>query len=159
MNDIESENCKCGRVWPLLAAVAMLALSGCAALGRTDEQVWQGLHAVDAVQTNRIVGDPCYAEGHALTRDLIGAEPTHGKVLAWAVGGAVVHAGVTEGLMDLNLPRVATAWEWVSLADTGYSIEQGWKVGVRIGSPNKRTPSNNCGLGLAPAHGDVLLHP
>lgn len=134
-----------------LAAIAVVVvllfmLTGCAALGRTDEKVWQGLHVVDAIQTDRIVGNSCYQEGHALTRSIVGTEPTHARVAAWAIGGAVVHAGVTEALIDADLPRAATAWEWLSLADTGYSIEQGWKVGVRIGSPNKLQPADGCAL-------------
>lgn len=139
--------CRCtfGRIKiASMAAALLLVLTGCAAMSRQDERTWQSLHVIDAMQTDRIVGDQCYSEGHPLTRALVGTEPTHARVAAWAIGGALVHAGVTEALLDADLPRVATAWEWVSLADTGVSIEQGWRVGVRIGSPNTRQPGNGC---------------
>jgi hypothetical protein len=132
---------------PVVAAlviVIILSLSGCAALQRTDERVWQTLHVVDAIQTDRIVADQCYEEGHPLTRAFIGAEPTHARVAAWAIGGAALHAGITELLIDHDLNRTADVWELVSLADTGVSIEQTWHVGVRIGAPNTRQPENGC---------------
>lgn len=122
----------------LAMVVLMLSFcSGCTALRTPEEMAWQTLHAADAVQTWHIVDDPCYSEGDQLTSQLIGAEPSHESVAAWAIGGAALHAGVSEFLLAKNYDTAFKLWQSVTIANTAFALGQGYAVGVRIGSPNK----------------------
>jgi hypothetical protein len=102
------------------------------------------MHLIDAIQTDRIVDDPCLKEGHPITREIIGENPSHGAVVAWAIAGAVEHALVTQFFLNRGWERAARAWQFVTIGDTGRSIYEGYRVGVRIGSPNKRHIENGC---------------
>jgi hypothetical protein len=134
-------------VWALYFVLVLLlasSLGGCAALERPEELAWQGMHAYDSLATLDIVDDPCYREGHPETKLLIGDRPTRGAVEGWAVGGALVHAGVSDFLLTHDHPTLYRAWQVVTIADTGLAIHDGLAIGVRVGAPNTRTVANGC---------------
>lgn len=131
----------------LLAAVLLMALlgvTGCTALHRPEELAWQGMHVYDTLQTADIVGDPCYGEGHPMTKMIIGDKPTKDGVLAWGVGSALFHAGVSNLLLTRDHPTLYKVWQTVTILDTGASIGQGISIGVRVGAPNTRVATNGC---------------
>lgn len=131
----------------LLAAILLMVLlgvTGCTALSRPEELAWQGMHIYDTMQTADIVGDPCYAEGHPMTKVIIGDKPNKDSVLAWGVGSAVLHAGVSNLLLTHDHPTLYKVWQTVTILDTGASIGQGLSVGVRVGAPNTRVIQNGC---------------
>lgn len=113
-----------------------LALTGCATLSDPREASWQALNVIDALQTDTLRDDPCLKEGHPLTRELIGENPSRGKVIAWAAGGAALHLGVSHWLLDRGYTRTARVWQYISLTDKGIAVVKGYREGVRIGSPN-----------------------
>lgn len=121
---------------PILAVLTALQLCGCAALRDPYELAWQGANVVDALQTATLHDDPCLKEGHPLTRALIGENPSRESVAAWAIGGALLHAGVTNLLLERGWLRSARAWQLISLSDKGVAIAINHSNGVRIGSKN-----------------------
>jgi hypothetical protein len=126
-------------------AIAALAigLSGCTALEQRETQAWLALHAVDTAQTYRIAQDArCFNEADGITRELIGAHPSTGQVLAWSVGSAAVHVGVTELLLRNDHPKLAKAWQYVRIGVTASAIENNHSIGIRIGSPNEPPPGS-----------------
>lgn len=136
-------------------AIAALAigLSGCTALETRETQAWLALHAVDTAQTLRIAGDPrCYLESDSLTRGLIGAHPSTGEVLAWSVGSAAVHVGVTELLLRNDHPKLAKAWQYVRIGVTADAVANNYTIGIRLGEPNK-------GCARGPTLDDVINDP
>jgi hypothetical protein len=126
----------------LLAAV--FGISGCTALRQPEELAWQGMRVYDTLQTLDIVGDPCYKEGHAMTKQFIGENPSKGEVLAWGLGGALFHAGVSEVLLRRDMRKTYWLWQAVTIVDTGAAIRDGISIGVRVGAPNTRLPENGC---------------
>lgn len=121
-----------------MAIIALASmLSGCSALETQESQAWLALHAVDTIQTLRIAESPnCYAESDGVTRSLIGAHPSEGEVLAWSVGMAGLHLGVTELLLRNDHPKLAKAWQYFRIGVTASSIAENHSIGIRIGSPN-----------------------
>lgn len=131
-----------------LILAALAGLSGCTALETRESQAWLALHAVDTIQTFRIANSPqCYEEGDSITRALIGAHPSDGEVIAWSVGMAGLHLGVTELLLRNDHPKVAKAWQYFRIGVTASAIAENHSIGIRIGSPNK-PPAGAC---LAPS--------
>lgn len=131
----------------LLLAVliaSLWGLAGCTALKRPEELAWQGMHVYDTLQTADIVGDPCYKEGHPITRKMIGTNPSSDSVAAWGVGSALFHAGVSDYLLRHDHPKLYWAWQSVTFIDTGMAIHDGVSIGVRVGAPNTRTAANGC---------------
>lgn len=127
----------------ILLAAALPLLNGCTALNDRTEQAWLTLHAVDSVQTYRIAQDPlCFHEANAVTQVVIGETPSRGQVIAWSLGSAAIHLGVTELLLRNEHPKLAKAWQYISIASTGYSVGNNYAIGIRIGSPNK--PKERC---------------
>ncbi len=132
--------------WLLVATLVLAAwaMTGCTALRQPEELAWQGMHVYDSLQTLDIVDDPCYAEGHAITRKLIGDNPSREAVAGWAIGSAVFHAGVSELLLKRDMRKTYRVWQAVTILDTGMSISDGISVGVRVGAPNTRVIENGC---------------
>jgi len=126
----------------LLAAV--VGLGGCTAMRQPEEIAWQTMHVYDTLQTADIVGDPCYKEGHPITRKLIGEQPTKEGVAAWGVGSALFHAGVSELLLRKDMRKTYRVWQAITIIDTGMAISDGISVGVRVGAPNTRRIENGC---------------
>lgn len=115
----------------IAVSILVLALTGCMAFRDKREIAWQSLHAVDALNTDTLRDDPCLYESHPLTRRLIGDEPSRASVIAWGVGGAALHAGVSEMLIRGDHPRLLSIWQWVSIADSGISVAVGLERGAR----------------------------
>lgn len=122
------------------AAFALIAaaLHGCTAMRDPYERTYQTVHALDAIQTASYRDDPCIEEANPITRGLIGREPSTGAVIAWWAGTALAHAGVTEWLLDHDHPRMARAWNWITITDTGIQLVRGHRLGARIIGPNER---------------------
>lgn len=131
-----------------IIAISTLALSGCTALETRESQAWLALHAVDTVQTYRVAHDPCFQETDGITRSLIGRRPSDAEVLAWSVGMAGLHLGVTELLLRNDHPKLARAWQYFRIGVTMDAISNNHSIGIRIGSPNHRP--EGCGQPVAP---------
>jgi len=116
----------------------MMAATGCATLRDPAELSWQALHVVDTLQTRDAVRDPCFQEGESAW--LIGHRPSDATLAAWSIGMAAGHAGVTHWLRETGHPRLARAWQAVTLAHVAYDVGQNWSIGVRLGSQNKTPP-------------------
>jgi hypothetical protein len=119
----------------------MIISTGCSALQSREEIAWQVLHVVDAAQTYNIVNDPNYREANVMTAALIGENPSHAGVSAWAVGMAAAHAGVTELLLRHDHPTAARWWNYITITEKAATVGHNFYIGVRIGGANK--PRNN----------------
>ncbi len=109
------------------------ALSGCTTLREEPlEQVWQISHAIDVGMTMHTFHSvPCAEENHFMTKHLIGKHPSDGKIIAWGVGGAAIHLGVSDFLMNQDLWVLHDIWQFVSIADNGIAISSNAKVQKR----------------------------
>jgi hypothetical protein len=133
------------------AVAAVLALSGCATLtGPAPRSVqdlndglevgFQVLHAADTAMTyHGPASDKCYEEGDQLTRRILGGRPERNQVLGWGVGYGLLHYGITKWLNETGHDYLATGWELLTIEGTGNALARSWRVGVRIGAPNKDT--------------------
>lgn len=125
----------------ITAVIAISLLSGCTALETRESQAWLALHAVDTIQTIDMARDRlCYEERDSITRSLIGRHPSDGEVIAWSVGMAGLHLGVTELLLRTDHPKIAKAWQYFRIGVTTSAIAENYSVGIRIGSPNEHRP-------------------
>jgi len=121
----------------VLLALAVL-LAGCETLRQPEETTYQTLHALDWMQTDELVGNPCYREGRQLAAAFIGERPdSHAQVAAWMVGNSLLHLGVSDWLRRHDHPTLYKVWQSVNIADVGYALGEGHAAGIRIGSPNK----------------------
>lgn len=124
----------------VLAAVAASALSGCAAIETRETQAWLALHVIDTAQTYRIASDRCFHEADQITSAIIGDGPSRSEVIAWSIGDAAFHVGVTELLLRTDHPRLAKAWQYLRIGTVASAIAQNHSIGIRIGSPNQPKP-------------------
>lgn len=123
--------------------LGLLFCSGCTALETRESRAWLALHAIDTAQTYHAAQEPsCYKETDSLTRSLIGEHPSGGEVIAWSVGMAGVHLGVTELLLRNGHPKLARLWQYVRIGTTASAIAGNYSVGIRIGEPNR--PRRSC---------------
>lgn len=111
----------------------LVALQGCASVP-ADEYVWQTLHAVDVAQTVQIAKNPrCYRESDPITSRLIGEHPSTQGAIAWGVGTAVLHAGVSNWLENIDAkPWVKGAWKVLSFGSVGITIANNYSDGLRV---------------------------
>lgn len=115
----------------LLAIAA--ALCGCTTLREEPlEQAWQVAHLADVALTLDGVNEPCIREGHFLTKRLIGSNPNSKEVIAWGVGGAVLHLAVSDWLMRNDYWVMHDIWQVVSITDTGIAIGKNVKARKKI---------------------------
>jgi hypothetical protein len=124
--------------------IVIIACSGCAALERPEERLWQALHLVDVAQTYRIGEGPCYKEAGLLTRHLLGEKPKVAGVVAWGAGRAVGHALISDTLLRFDMPRAYKWWQFASFYSTAGAVNNNIEIGIRIGSPNKARPEYGC---------------
>jgi len=130
-----------------ITALFLLILIGCESTPQ-HELVWQGLHVVDVLQTlNGPASDICYKEGNSATVAMIGEHPSRQSLIGWAVGGAVIHWGVSK-LLDHYAPAwTLTTWQAVSIADTSTGIYQNNQLGIKLWGDNNHSqlgPNNIC---------------
>ena len=110
---------------------AVLVLAGCQGVPKA-EIAWQALHAVDVAQTVQIARSSCYQESDELTARIIGEDPSTGEALAWGVGLAGVHYGVTRWLESIEAPRwVQGTWQALTIGNTAYFIKQNNDQGIK----------------------------
>jgi hypothetical protein len=120
-------------------ALLSLALSACSALPdvRSTEYVWQGLHAVDALQTYRgPASDPCFHEADPVTSRLIGKRPSGAQVLGWYAATSVSHFAISTALEKIA-PRLADWWHALTIAGVSITVADNHELGIRIGSSNR----------------------
>jgi hypothetical protein len=100
----------------VLAAFASLLLCACATWTsetRTEETVYQTLHAVDGLETLHIADEP--TRFHEVN-PLLSEHPTPNRVATYFVGGAVVHVGITAFLVHENAPVwLLRTWEGLGI--------------------------------------------
>jgi len=118
----------------LLRVTIALVLSGCATLREPDESAWQTMHVIDTIQTVHLVSDSRYKEVESAW--LIGAHPSDETVLAWSMGTALAHAGITHLLVQNEHPRLAKIWQYVTLSALCSTVGQNAAIGISIGGPN-----------------------
>jgi hypothetical protein len=128
----------------LLLGWAALALTGCTSLRRPEELAWQGLHVYDTLQTMNMADEPCYKENSPVTRAVLGADPSKGRVVAWGVGASLVHAGVSDWLITHEHPGAYRVWQTLTFVDTAIAVHGNYSIGVRVGAPNTRTAAGGC---------------
>lgn len=126
-------------MWWLVIAMLMaviVMMSGCSSISR-QEVAWQTLHAVDVAQTLSIARDPCYRESNALTSQLIGEQPSTGEVVAWGVGSALLHAGVSHLLDKHEAPRwIRIGWDAITIGAVTHTVVNNHQEGVRLFGDN-----------------------
>jgi hypothetical protein len=115
-------------------AVLAWVSSGCAALREPNEVAWQAMHVVDTLQTLQISRDSRYREAESAW--LMGERPDETTVLAWSVGTALAHAGVTQLLLEYDYPKLAKVWQFVTLNALCHTVEHNASIGIRIGQSN-----------------------
>jgi hypothetical protein len=140
--------------WLLLSSA--LTLCGCTALETKETQAWLALHAIDTAQTFRISQEPqCFAERDRVTSSLIGEHPSATEVLAWSVGMAGVHLGVTEWLLRNEHHKMVKAWQYIRIGTTVSAVARNHSIGIRIGSPNE--PRDGSCIQRVPVRSDPAL--
>jgi hypothetical protein len=117
-----------------LCLIAAWLRSGCVALHEHGEAQWQALHAVDTIQTFHLTHDPRYKEVESAW--LIGEYPSDTTVLAWSVGFAMMHAGVTQWLIENDHDKLSKAWQYLTLTSVCNTVGNNAAIGIRIGAPN-----------------------
>jgi len=112
------------------AASLMAAPAGARSLGQRlrelpdEEWVYQGLHAVDAIQTREALDHGCVERN-----PMLGRHPSTGRLVGvWAATSAA-HAGVTMALQD-HAPRAVKLWEIASIGVGAGVIA--WNLHVRF---------------------------
>ena len=127
--------------------LTILFVNGCSInpySGMSDyEKMWQTTHLIDVAQTYKIAKDPCYIETGFLTKDLIGSNPSTGKVIAWGSGLSLSHAYASKWLDDRDWPQ----WikNTIKVVDIGYKfdvITGNYNLGIRLGRKNRRDRCN-----------------
>ena len=120
-----------------LTVVVLLALavSGCAgwrAETVVEEGVYQGVHAVDGLQTLQIARHP--HDFHEVgASGFIGDHPSEAGVAAWYAGFAVLHLAVTEELEAERVPMpVVRIWEGLMIVPTVVTVGHNFAIGIGV---------------------------
>jgi len=100
-----------------------LLLAGCST-------TWQGLHAVDAIQTAKLRGTPCFEEKAWLARNIMGAEPSKGEVFAWWLVTAILHHAADSWLEEHASRWVNKTFDVLTMADAVYTVANNERIGV-----------------------------
>ena len=121
------------KIVTLAVLSSALLASGCATLS-PGEVAYQSLHAVDVAQTVEIARNPArFQEVDMGTRALIGSHPSVGGVLAWGAANAIGHYAIDDYLYSHNHPKLALAFESVSVAFVADTVHNNYKIGLGYG--------------------------
>lgn len=148
------------RIYNARLLIAVVLLNGCSALNEMPrgEAVWQGLHAVDVLQTlNGPADDDCYSEGDPVTRRIIGRKPSKGKVVAWGVGMGVLHYTVSDQLRDR--PLWLAAWQLLSIGNTTIAINNNLQIGIKPVGDNDHSKTRGCRFNPSAAAPNPAINP
>lgn len=86
------------------------------------EYIFQGLNITDAVETSYVLH-----HGGRELNPLLGSHPSDGELILFKAGAGLLHAGVTEYLLQHHAtPRTIRLWEDVSIAG-GIGVD-GWNA-------------------------------
>lgn len=114
-------------------AIAAASLCGCASLSPGEIAV-QSLHAVDVAQTVKIAKNPTkYQEAGYGMPFLIGAHPSEARVIEWGAVSGIAHYAVDDYLYQHNHPKVAMAFEAVSIAFVADTVHHNYSIGLGYG--------------------------
>lgn len=122
-----------------LAVLAVVCLAGCSSLRDMppSEYAWQGLHAIDTMQTLTIADNThCMHEADPVTRLIIGENPERDRVYKWAVGNAVLHFLVFRWLDD-KAPRTSKVLRAIDLGGKGFTVGRNYEQGIGIGGRSR----------------------
>lgn len=133
----------------ILAAAAIILLSGCASLPESaavSEGVWQGLNAADFSQTVTIAREPRrYSECAELTQPIIGSHPSQQGVEAYWAGYSLLHYAISGWLAreaDATGERgwiwALYGWEAVTLASSARNVVHNESIGLTLFGPREK---------------------
>lgn len=93
------------------------------------EFVFDAALTADMLTTAQIKNHPPLVE----TNPILGEHPSTGKIAAYGLGVATLHAAITYEMVSQGVPRaIINTWEVLSIGiETGYVIHN-YKLGVRI---------------------------
>ena len=118
----------CAIFWAVLIAL----LTGCASLPpeqRVEETVYQSLHLADTLQTLQIARHPeSYWEA---VNPIMGHHPTQGRVLEVMASEAVLHALVTQALVDRPL-WAQRSWQALSIGWSAANVNRNARIGLTL---------------------------
>lgn len=104
------------------------ALFGCAGLPAS-EYLYQGVHLVDTSQTLEIARHPAqYREVDSAW--MLGAHPSTGRVIAWSIGEAALHACIAHELIG-HSAILTNAFEALTIGNAGSDVAHNFSIGLR----------------------------
>jgi len=116
-----------------LAAIAALALSSCATRWPADVAVLEGasqaLIGADALQTAHLAGHG-YTERESDC--VIGRWPSARSTALYFTGLGAAHLAVTDALVQLGHPRLALAFQSLTIGWEGATVTANARIGVRF---------------------------
>lgn len=120
----------------LTFVAAALALTSCAQWStetKVEEGAFQFVHAVDVAQTLATANHRgCYYE-QGDVYELYGEHPSRTQVMAWGVGYAALHAGVTHLIERYESTRwPQRIWQAITIGATLDSVYHNWQIGLRF---------------------------
>lgn len=140
-------------VFTLVVAAVLLAiaLSGCVALERPDEEIWQALHAVDVGEAFKLHDEPCQPSRPWMP----GTHDSNGAVIAIGAGEAGIHALVTGWLANNDHPTLLAAWQMLTIGEAVGSSVHSMSIGFQSGIAQ----SMGCTAGAPPTDTLERTHP
>lgn len=112
--------------------IALISLSGCASMS-TEEKVWQGMHAIDTLQTLQISRNPeCFKEADPITSRLIGKHPSEGKVIAWAITSSYLYHKMAEKVEKSDSFISKAGFYGFTLLTKGITIGNNERIGLHF---------------------------
>lgn len=123
----------------------VFVLAGCESMPR-GEWAYQGLHAVDVMQTlNGPARDDCYDEVSPVHRRIMGEKPSQSDVLLWGVGMGLAHYGISSYIEENYSGFTLGVWQAITTGGVAITIGESYKIGVRpFGDNDHSKLSGNC---------------
>ncbi len=121
----------------LTTVLILCFLSGCASM-TNKEMVWQGLHAIDVLQTiDGPAYDPCKMEINPITQKFLGEHPSTEQVLLWGVLWGTAHWKITDWVDNSKLPNwFKITYNIIDFGGKTITIINNEKNGTRLGRKN-----------------------
>lgn len=114
----------------LLISVIML-FSGCTALQRPEEYVFQAMNVADYRQTSEIAQKPTeYYEMRAGWA--IGKHPSQRSVNTYFIAESLLHLGMSELLLRNGNGKVYSSWQVITIIGKGKNVAENYSVGLKV---------------------------
>lgn len=97
-----------------------------------EEYAWQGLHLIDSLQTVQIARNECFHEDGFGTEQLIGERPNMSGAIAWGVGAALAHFGISKYLEHHGARWIYVGWQSVTIARSSYYVRDNFEKGIGV---------------------------